>query len=371
MRKVGKGGSTPFEIGTKPNQLTPLTNEELLNRRGESAIWYRMSPCPCPSGDQIPDCPFCYSGLIRTFQEELIIQEELAERVTGNCVFTRYAPISKIDEAKLFQRGSKKDLSIMKVHEDHFEVLEPLKYWNQVELKYRVKMIEEIIVEGSGSNEYVLFPKLPDGALTGVVEVFKIPEIGEPIPVKYSGFTLNSIVFPERVNGLHRAKIKFVSAIKIGYKTFNVDPSNKPFDKSQLTFQSGELMGVLGSGYRIGEGDIITLLVSKLRHSEYIHFKPNGKAIDKVAYSPIFEIDSIISKERDGLKLWKQGRDYILFGDSEVQWLTDKPRGGYTIIYDYHPSFRVTGFIEAGDGENRPKPRIFKMKPVSSFNARD
>ncbi|RHX90268.1 hypothetical protein DLM76_20610 [Leptospira yasudae] len=371
MRKSGQGGQTPFSIPTKPNVLTPLTNEELLDRRGESALWYRLTPCPCPQEERLPDCKYCLDGLIRTFQETLTIQEEFAYKIQGSKVYTRFAPITEIVSAVLQSQGKQTPLTVTHTNEDSFEVLENLKYWNAVLLKYNVSLIEEKFFEVIGRNEYELFPELNKEAIVGVVEVFKVPEDENesPFEVEISGHSLNSIVFPKRVSGRYRVKVQTFNPVKIAYKTFRNDPdSRKLFERSQITFQEGELMAVMGGGYKMGEGDIITLLVTTLRHSEFVSFQ-NSK-YDTVSYSPIASVDQILSKERNGIKTHKRGEDYIVYGGSKIQWLSDKPKNGYTIIYDYHPTFRITGFVEGGSGEDREKPRIFKMKPLSNFNGR-
>ncbi|EIE01416.1 hypothetical protein [Leptospira licerasiae] len=368
MKKTGLGGETPFPISTKPNMFTPLSNEELLTRRGESALWYRLSPCPCPSGDKTPDCPFCFEGQIRTFQEDLEIREEVSWKVSGSSIWTRYSPISEIEEAILVTRGERRPLHIKDIQSEYFNVEENLKYWNIVELKYKVSMLEETVIEAIGDNDFTLFPKLPDGVIVDVLETYKIEVDGRSTRVKHTAFSLNSITFANRTNGLYRIRIRYFSPIKIAYRTFNVD-NRKAFEKSQIHFQDGELMGVIGSGYRLGQGDIFTLLKSTLRHSDFV--QPTNKEIDRLSYSPIAYIDSVISKGPNGLIEHKKGLEYVQFGDSKIRWIDDKPRNGYTVIYDYFQTFRVTGFIEAGSGEDRPKPRVFKMKPVPSFNARE
>lgn len=369
MRKSVLGGSTPFSITTKPNVLTPLTNEEMIDRRGESAIWYRLTPCPCPQEERVPDCKFCFDGLVRTFQDELEISEEMAYKVERNKIYTRYAPISEIVSATLISRETFKPLTVKRIHDEFFEVEEDLKFWNSVLLKYKVKMEETLTVEGYGENEYVLFPKLPLGAITGVEEVFHIPQDSEPEEVEFSGFTFKSVVFPKRTNGLFRLKLKFQHPVKVAYKTFRVDSdARKIFDRSQITFQEGELMAVIGGGYKLGEGDLLTFLVSTLRHSEYIPYQPGN--YDILSYSPIMNLDCIFSKGKKGLITHKKDEDFILFGDSKIKWITDKPRNGYSVIYDYHPTFRINGFIEGGSGEDRDKPKIFKMKSISNLNTR-
>jgi len=367
MRKVGRGGNTPFAITTKPNLFTPLSNEELIARKGESALWYRLTPCPCPSGEQTPDCPYCVRGQIRTFTETVLIQEEISEKIQGNQIYTRFGPIDSVEEAVLFQRGEKKYLNLVKIFQDHFEVHESLKYWNQVQLKYRVKLAEALYFEVPVNNSTVVFPKEVNGAIIGVIEAY-LKETNEE--VKPSGFSLNSVIFPNRLTGTLRLKLNILSPVTIAYKTFTTDPNRRAFEKSQLSFEEGELMAVLGSGYSVGMGDIFTLLVSKVRHSEYIRYQYNSN-IDFVSYSPVHRIESVISKEKLGLKTWRVGEDFHLLGDSKILWVSDKPRGGYTITYEYFPTFRVNGFIEEGSGENREKPRLFKMKAVPSFNARE
>ncbi|MCG6170248.1 hypothetical protein [Leptospira sanjuanensis] len=369
MRRSGKGGQTPFSITTKPNVLTPLTNEEMIDRRGESALWFRLTPCPCPVEERIPDCRFCFEGWIRSFQETLEISEELAYKVEGNKVYTRFAPIREVDSAILISRETHKPLSIKRIHDEFIEVEETLKYWNSVLLKYKVSMLEEIYLEGICENEYEVFPKMPLGAIAHVLEAYSAPEGQEPEKLDVTGNTFNSVVFARRVSGLVRLKVSFFNAVKVGYKTYRAEPdSRKIFSGSQNTFFDGDLMGVIGAGYRMGEGDIITLLVSTLRHSEFIPFQ--NSTLDTVSYSPIQNIDQVVSKGRNGLIYHKRGKDFILFGDSKIQWLTDKPRNGYSIIYDYHPTFRVSGFLEGGSGEDRDKPKIFKMKPIPNLNAR-
>ncbi|WP_061248105.1 hypothetical protein [Leptospira noguchii] len=370
MRKSGKGGSSPFNITTKPNVLTPLTNEEMLERRGESCLWYRLTPCPCPSEDRLPDCKFCYDGLIRNFQETLEIKEEMAYKVEHNRVYTRFCPIKKVKNINLISRETHKPLTVKRIQEEYIEVEETLKFWNAVLLHYEVSMIEEIIVEAIGENEYSLYPKLPLGAIVGVVEIFKVNDLGETSRVESTGFTFNSLQFLNRVNGLYRLKLKFIYPVKVGYKTFsNEQDARKIFGSSQITFNDGEVMAVMGVGYNLSQGDTITLLVSTLTHSEYIPYQFGS--YDKVSYSPIRKVEKIISKEKSFIKEHEEGKDYQVFGDSKIKWITDKPKNGYSIIYEYHPSFRITGFIESGSGEDRDKPKIFKMKALSNLNTRE
>lgn len=368
MDKIGPGGVTPFPIQTKPNLFTPLRNEELLERRGESALWFRLSPCPCPQSERVPDCKFCLDGEIRTFQEDLEIEEEIAWKVDGNKLFTRYGPISEVNKLTFFYRGQNKNITVKNIYPDYIEIAEQLEYYHQVQIDYKVKLVESIQIEFQGNNEFEVFPLLGGNKyLIGIEELYKVNPDGSTSNFSYRSYTLNSIFFSERTTGTFRGKFKVINPVKVAYKTFSLE-KRKGLPSSLIELPDGEVMAVMGSGYKMGEGDIITFLKSTHRHSQFIEFKTGD--IDKLPYSPIATIDTVVAKDKNGLQNYKLGKDFVIFGDNRVLWISDKPRSGYTIIYDYHPSFRVTGFMEGGSGEDRSKPRQFKMKAIPSFNGR-
>jgi hypothetical protein len=367
MDKIGPGGVTPFPIQTKPNLFTPLRNEELLERRGESALWFRLSPCPCPQSERVPDCKFCLDGEIRTFQEDLEVVEEIAWKVDGNRLYTRYGPISSVDKLTFFHRGEERKLTPLRIESEYIEVAEQLEYYHQVQIDYKVKLVETIQVEFRGNNEFEVFPLQGQSKyLIGIEELYRLSN-AESVPVKWMSHTLNSIFFKDRTTATYRGKIRVINPVKVAYKTFSLD-KRKGLPSSLIELPDGEVMAVMGSGYRMGEGDIITLLKSTNRHSQFVEFKTGD--VDRLPYSPIASIDTVLAKDGNGLRTYKLGEDFVIFGDNRLRWISDKPRSGYTIIYDYHPSFRVTGFMEGGSGEDRAKPRQFKMKAIPSFNGR-
>jgi len=367
LNKIGPGGETPFPIPTKPNVFTPLRNEELLERRGESALWFRMSPCPCPQQDRVPDCKLCYEGEIRTFQEDLEIYEEISWKVDGNRVYTRYGPIESVKSISLLARGETKPLVIKKINDSFIELDSDLPYYYQVQLDYKVKLVETIAIEMVGNNEHLLISNLSNRYIIGVEELYHVEDEKSfnQRKVDWKSFNLNSITLNERTSGKYRAKVKVINPVKVAYKTFTIE-KRQGLSSSLVQLPDGEILAVMGSGYKMGEGDIITLLFSTVRHSQFVPFKAGN--FDRLPFTPISDVNKIISKDTRGLKEYKQGIDFVIFGDSRIQWLTDKPRDGYTIIYDYHPTFRVTGFVEGGSGEDRPKPRQFKMKAIPSFH---
>lgn len=365
MNKVGLGGSSPFAIPMRPNIITPLTPDETMERRGESVLHFRFKPCPCPPSDRNPDCKIkgCYDGHVRDFQKTALIVEESSYKIRGHEVFTRYSPIEAIEKAEVMGTP-KEELHVTEIFDDHFHVSAELEYWRSVAIDYRVKTIIEIVIEVEGENEYRLI--LPGMDKRILVEVDAVYRRGINEPLDFIGHDLTSIYFKERMNGSFNVKCKISRPFKIGYKTWTVDQSKT--EPAKLNAQSGDLVVVVPTYFNLGTGDIITLLYSSLRHSQYVPFKEGNT--DRLPYAPVKYIESLHSKENGKIVEKEWGKDFIVYGFDRLYWLTEKPRDGYSISYDYHPSFRVSEKIEGEGGEDRHKPKQFICKPISSFNPR-
>ncbi len=61
----------PLSVPSSPNAIRSYPAEEILDRRGETSIWFKMQPCPCPAESRLPDCGIkgCIDGNIRTYQK--------------------------------------------------------------------------------------------------------------------------------------------------------------------------------------------------------------------------------------------------------------------------------------------------------------
>lgn len=363
-KKIGRGGETPFPISTKPNIFTPLRNEELLERRGESAYWFRLTQCPCPQETRVPDCKFCSEGLMKSFQEDLQIEEEISWKVEGRRIYLRYGPIKSVSKIFYYFREQKLELTVQEVKDDYVLVLEELEYYHQVQVDYKVKLISEIETIVNADSK-VVFPEIEKN---GIYEAVEAIEVKNKNAVPIAAWTLTSVSFEKEIFGEVKIKLKVFQPIKIAYKTFSVDDRNTGIGRSLVENPDGELLAVMGSGYKLGEGDIIILTKSTLRHSMYVKFSPTD--FDRLPFSPVAEIDKVISRGKDGFIEHRLGTDFLLMGENLVKWINPKPRSGYSIIYDYYPTFRVTSMVETGMGEDRAKPRQFKMKSVPSMQAR-
>lgn len=362
--KIGDGGVTPFTISTKPNIFTPLRNEELLERRGESALWFRLTQCPCPQELRVPDCKFCNEGQMKTFQEDLLIEEEISWKLERNRVYVRYGPIKSVKRIFLIYRETQKELQIVNIHPSYIEVSENLEYYHQVQIDYFVSLIEESTFE-TECNGNIVYPGIVKKGISKAIEAIDI-QTGDSIPIL--SWSITSLVLSKPVYGLIRIKAETFQTIKVAYKTFTQDERQSGVGKSLVELPDGEVLAVMGAGYRLGEGDILIMQKSTLRHSMYVKYQ-NGN-FDRMPYSPIASIDSVISRDESGFKKHKPGIDFVPFGENKIHWIKPKPLNGYSIVYDYFPTFRVTSMVETGMGEDRSKPRQFKMKAIPSMQAR-
>lgn len=360
MYRSGLGGTTPFDTRTRPNVFSPLQPEEVIERRGELALWFRVQPCPCDRTKVLPDCPLCYEGQIRSYPVSRRIAEEQAYKVDGQKVFTQYAPIHSV--SSLIRNDTNEQLTVNRIREDYIEIKEDLEYWRSVTIKYDVALTVERTFEIQAENSKLV--ELPEGSY--LAEIKEIYADGKDISKKVVGFNYQSITFIENVVGHITGLATFISPIRLGYRTFELDQSET--QKVRFGLESGQIGIVAPVGYKMGKGDFITLLTSDARQSERILTTP-GTKYDFLSHSPVIRIYNLISKKGDKFVHHEEGKDFQLLGNDRIFWFSDKPKE-YTIMYDYHPSFRVEGKIENGSGENRERVRIYKAKAITTYNVK-
>lgn len=368
MRKVGLGGVSPFDTRSRPNALSQLDANDTIFKRGESGIWMRFQPCPCPAQDRVPNCKTkgCYDGYIRSVEEAVLLREEVSWKVELQQVFTRYAPIHSVEHVVMRGEETLIPLHANQIKDDHFTVQEKLRYWYDVLVDYKVKMVEEEFFEVECNLERKISLDLikKGKILLEVVEIFD----EKKEPMKWLSHNFDSIIFDERKSGILRGTIKTYNSIKFGYKTSNIDP--RMTEKTGIKFNTGEVDIVPLSFINLGEGDLITMVFNYNRVSQFVPFRTGN--IDRLTHSPIHSIDNCYSTNGSEIVEHKEGIDFLQIGYDRIMWIDDKkPTKGFTVMYNYHPSFRITGFVEGGAGEDRYKPRRFKGKAVTSYNGFD
>lgn len=370
-RRIREGGFTVFNPTIRPNVFSPVGVEDLIERRGESALWFRMQPCPCPSEKRLPDCLACVDGYVKSFQERLLIENERVY-ADGRTIFPRYAPVRKVVRTQWLGPGEGRPLSINQVHPDRIEVKEQLEEWHAVIADYEVDLIEAQTYEGIVVDNDIFVDIPTDSVVVAVEGVWLDVQEDDPgTPLEWTGVGFRRITLKERVTGIVSARVKVFNPVKIAYRTMDV--GQQQTEKAGIPLESGEIEIIVPNSYLMGHGDIITFLTTTVRNAQYVSPRPGP--VDMLTYTPVVEILNCFSKRRDArgnerIIQHEVGKDLILESAERVRWLTEKPMEGYSIMYSHHPSFRIQEETTVSGGLDRNLPRQFKAKAVSSYNVR-
>ncbi|MFZ4618796.1 MAG: hypothetical protein ACOYM2_21735, partial [Rectinemataceae bacterium] len=120
--------------------------------------------------------------------------------------------------------------------------------------------------------------------------------------------------------------------------------------------------------YKIGEGDIITLLAATQVGKRVISHGAGD--IDTI---PEFYLESISAIE-SGSTIYLPGVDYAFWGANKVKWLGDnRPVAGAPVFvfYAFNPTYRVVKeFPNVRSSENQNLPRRVALKLLSTFAER-
>lgn len=363
----------PLSVPSSPNAIRSYPAEEILDRRGESSIWFKMQPCPCPAEQRSTDCGVknCIDGQIRTYQKTLPVYQESVAKISENRLYTRFAPVTSVQSVSIYGNdvGTQKpgSLQFTGFTDSTIELTEHLPYWKQVFIDYEVSLYAETMVTLEATGSYRVYYKNPKQYIVGCEPIVAhLPPSGTDwVPLQVEGHDFNSLVFSKPVFGQIRAKIQVVNPINIGYRTYQIEAGN---NGSKVFFENGDVEIVVGTGYKMGRGDIITMLTSMTRTSQFIDFYAGD--IDRLPYSPIAKIHEVFGKVDGKIVEYFENKDFIVLDDYRIKWLTNKPQGGFSIMYEYFPSFRIVGSGENGSPENRKRPLLFKAKSISGWRAR-
>ncbi|MCB1305055.1 MAG: hypothetical protein KDK37_12285 [Leptospiraceae bacterium] len=370
-RRVRQGGFTVFNPTIRPNVFSPVGVEDLIDRRGESALWFRMQPCPCPVASRTSDCLVCFNSHVRSFQESVLIENERVQ-ADGHSLFPRFAPVRKVNRTEWLGPGEGRPLTVDKIDPTRVLVKEMLEEWSAVFIDYEVDLIEAQTFDKIRVHNDIFVQIPTDAIIIGIEGVWESgDEDVDGRPLDYTGFGFHRITLKERFTGLVNVRLRLFRPIKIAYRTMDV--GHKRTERAALPFESGEIEIIVPNSYLMGEGDIITFLTTTVRHSMYIEAKPGQ--VDRIAYSPVVELINCYSKARDDkgndrILQHTIGQDLILESSDRVRWLTDKPRGGYTLMYSYNPSFRIQEETTVAGGMDKRLPRQYRAKAASSYNIR-
>ena len=353
-----------------PNPVKPWGIEDTIEKRGELAMRVQFQPCPCPENQRLNECTTqgCYQGFIRTFQDfkEIVGETVPDEGIYGNKIYPRFYPIKSVSQAILQWDDEFIPLDITKIEDDHFEVSRQLKYWNILNITYRVKVIEDVM----GSIEVINPTKKVD---LGMFESSSSPQVITSVvetylngkKIDYLGNTFNAIIFQENVAGTLNYVVKTYTPFKLAYRDSSMYDAK--LEKTQIKLDSGDIEVTVSQSERIAEGDIITLVKMYYNTSQFVPYKPNTQ-YDYLSFAPIRKVINCFTKVNNQIVELKEGEDFILADYERIYWLKEKPLNGFSIRYSYNPSYRL---MKASGGANEMKntPKNYVGKFVSNYRS--
>lgn len=367
MEKRFEGGTNLLYIPLSPNAVKGFGVDDTIQNRGENAIRVQFQPCACKT--KLPDCMVkgCYDGFIRTFQDyrEIIAEVIPDDGLGGKKIYPRFFPLKDVLKVDLIRDETREPLQITRIEEDHFEVNKDLAYYHVVEVTYRAKTT----VERMGQIEVIQPTKKVDLGYY----LQDIPEVVLSVKETYLngkkiesvGNTFNAILFQENVAGKLNYVVKNYTPFKLAYRESSV--MDEKTDRASLKLQSGDIQVTISQSERVAEGDIITLVGMYFNISEYVEFKPD-KPYDYLMYAPIREIINCFAIiDNETVELF-EGKDFVIMDLERILWLKEKPRGGYSIRYSYHPSYRLQK-ATGGANESKNTPRDYVGKFIANYRS--
>jgi len=139
-------------------------------------------------------------------------------------------------------------------------------------------------------------------------------------------------------------------------------------DARFLEMAQGDASMSFPESYKVGEGDIVTLLAATQVGKRII--SRGGGDIDAL---PEFYIGSIPAIE-SGSAIYLPNVDYMLWGANKIRWLgSNRPAAGaaYFVFYEFNPTYRVVKeFPNVRSGENQNLPRRVALKLLSTYAER-
>ncbi len=138
---------------------------------------------------------------------------------------------------------------------------------------------------------------------------------------------------------------------------------------------SGETRMTLLPWFRMGDGDLITLMTVELEKEDMVvRANAGSDALPEFDVSAL-TADILAMDQRGNLTRYRPGQHFARRRFNQIRWLTNKrpPEGtSYSVRYRYRPTFQVfTDQSERNNSENKQYPQIINVKLFSGAHNKD
>jgi len=370
----GLGKNSPINLS-----LGKENYEALIERHGQWVRWLQAIKCTCTTLNNRPaiNCALC-GGEGYQYRFQKTIDEVLSLFVTDGLIelpakfndvvihdirdymgleYTetgRFGRFVRISGPRQPGKGERIDLSVTRSIVKAFET-QSVKY----------NGLGSFIVDG-------LTLAGAEGVANNRVTSADIVSIGslenETISVTYPvSATKRAIAFaevfddPEETDVLIARNIEYVDPFFFVVTGQQVHESDAKF----LESIQGDASMSFPECYKVGEGDVVTLLAAN-----QVGKKSISRGTGDYDTLPEFYVESITQIE-DASQTYLSGTDYVLWGTNKIRWITDnRPAAGtnYFVFYEFNPTYRVVkDYPNVRSSENQNLPRRVALKLLSTF----
>jgi hypothetical protein len=376
MRKgQGLGKNSPISLS-----LGKENYEALIERHGQWVRWLQAFRCSCTTANNRPDihCALCggegYQYRFQRTIEEVLslfvqdgtlielpvkhvgiiindIRDYMGIQYTEDGRFGRYVRISG---PRRPAKGERLDLSVTR---PIVKTLESDRAFYKGAGNFLIGGLALTGVPGVANNRVTSADIISIGSLDNET-------IGVNYPVMTSKRAMafaEAMAEPEDTDVVIAKKIEYIEPfffIVTGQQTHEADVKF-------LESIQGDASMSFPECYKVGEGDIVTLLAANQVGKRTI-----VRGAGDIDTLPEFYIEEIKEIEDAGNK-YLLGTDFTLWGTNKIRWLGDnRPIAGanYFVFYDYNPTYRVIrDYPNVRSSENQNLPRRVALKLLSTF----
>ncbi len=366
----GLGKNTPVQL-----KLSESNYDALIGRHGQHVRWMRADKCPCVLANGRPDlsCQYC-SGDGWRYSFQTAVQEfgKTATVVnTGICEFPE-----KIAKA----------ISIKDYLENEFTVSAIL---GDKHVKFAGSRVPDLNEELTVSYERSLIKSEHQAACSyagnSVLTVNSLKKSSAYGDVLFDLLSAASVYNKTKdetytVSSLHQNRITFTYSVEpevgddIKANVTYIEPfvfavlnqSKRIADQRFMDEVQGDSWMTFPDGYKVNEGDVVTLLIGTNTRKRIITKSATG--YDKI---PEFFVTDIKKVEIES-QVYAKDTDYTLWGKNQIKWLgATKPAGGdnYSVFFEYYPTYRVLKELpNTRSSENVRFPRRVVLKLLAGIS---
>jgi hypothetical protein len=392
---MGVNNNPSYSISKFDIQAHPEEHHALIQRQGQASRIMQSRKCPCLSGGRAQLlCNLCKGkGYLLTFQRSILVIDEQSPHCELK-VNTFWSPILAVNSVLVERHASQGGNVLMNVDSfsgnqidiSHPEFAGPKNYettkatyrydnWNEITGEQQ-KGNGSFIYHSIGTKSTVRNSSNPFNIHGDLVEVTRVYNVTKDINYDIKSFKKQTITIddkkqtvepPEATDDLE-FDYKYVDPIQLGTDRIKMDSFMESWNENSKT---GQLQFIIPAGYEIAKGDVITLMVPRLREDAVII-----RGSDTHDEIPQFDIVEILSKiiDEDG-QLYESGTDFSLEEYNNLVWKAGKgPAAGknFSISYVFRPSFRIyKQVVDTMSNENKYFPQMVEAKFMNKFTHAD